>query len=251
MPIIKCPECGQDVSDQANKCVHCGYPLKKSKHPKAQGTRYKIFLFIAIPLLVVAVVFLVLGVMSSNSQTRKCFFSNSDFIELHDTLDGTVRKNASDGSTNIAFVKYQCQYGDDLTATITFTNGNAEQHITYRLQSGAINEITMDYSEGKSWVWGYDFTFNGKHLKQINQRGRTSGGASKELAIGTVELANKIFNEYLDDNCTIENVYEEYTRYISTVNALFTASLVICIVFAVGGVTMAVLFFAKKKKIEC
>lgn len=248
MAIIKCPECGQDVSDQAGKCVHCGYPLKKSKQPTPQGTYNKVFLFIAIPLLVVAVVFLILGVMVNNSQTRKCFFSNSQFTELHNTLDGTVRKNSSDGSTTISFEKYQCSYGDDLTATITFNNGSSQQKVLYRLQSGKINEITMDYSKGNSWIWGYDFTFDGKHLKQTNQRGQSSGDASKDLAIGTVELANDIFNGYLDRNCTIEEVYEEYTSYISTVDALFTASLIIGIVFAIGGVTAMVLFFVKKKK---
>ena len=31
MAIIKCPECGKDVSDQAEVCVHCGYPLAKGK----------------------------------------------------------------------------------------------------------------------------------------------------------------------------------------------------------------------------
>ncbi len=30
MALIKCPECGQEVSDQAPVCVHCGYPLKQS-----------------------------------------------------------------------------------------------------------------------------------------------------------------------------------------------------------------------------
>ena len=25
--LIKCPECGQEVSDQSQACVHCGYPL--------------------------------------------------------------------------------------------------------------------------------------------------------------------------------------------------------------------------------
>ena len=24
MAIIKCPECGQDISDKAKKCIHCG-----------------------------------------------------------------------------------------------------------------------------------------------------------------------------------------------------------------------------------
>ncbi len=27
MALIKCPECAQMVSDQANACVHCGYPI--------------------------------------------------------------------------------------------------------------------------------------------------------------------------------------------------------------------------------
>lgn len=32
MAIIKCPECGQDISDKAEKCIHCGYPLSRMKN---------------------------------------------------------------------------------------------------------------------------------------------------------------------------------------------------------------------------
>ena len=31
MALIKCIECGKEVSDKAEVCVHCGYPLKKEK----------------------------------------------------------------------------------------------------------------------------------------------------------------------------------------------------------------------------
>ena len=27
MALIKCPECGKEVSDKAPQCIHCGYPL--------------------------------------------------------------------------------------------------------------------------------------------------------------------------------------------------------------------------------
>lgn len=27
--LIKCPECGQNISDQSDQCIHCGYPLSK------------------------------------------------------------------------------------------------------------------------------------------------------------------------------------------------------------------------------
>lgn len=29
MALMKCPECGKEVSDQSETCIHCGYPLKK------------------------------------------------------------------------------------------------------------------------------------------------------------------------------------------------------------------------------
>lgn len=28
--LIKCPECGKDISDQAPACIHCGYPINKT-----------------------------------------------------------------------------------------------------------------------------------------------------------------------------------------------------------------------------
>lgn len=31
MPIIKCPDCGGNVSDKATSCIHCGCPLSKQE----------------------------------------------------------------------------------------------------------------------------------------------------------------------------------------------------------------------------
>lgn len=30
MSLIKCPECGKEVSDQSHICIHCGYPLSNN-----------------------------------------------------------------------------------------------------------------------------------------------------------------------------------------------------------------------------
>ncbi|MCH4207352.1 MAG: zinc ribbon domain-containing protein [Solobacterium sp.] len=30
MAMIKCPECGASISDQAVSCPHCGYPLNQT-----------------------------------------------------------------------------------------------------------------------------------------------------------------------------------------------------------------------------
>lgn len=29
MALIHCPECNKEISDQCNKCIHCGYPIQK------------------------------------------------------------------------------------------------------------------------------------------------------------------------------------------------------------------------------
>ncbi len=34
MALIQCPECGKEVSDKADKCIHCGYPFDKLKKNK-------------------------------------------------------------------------------------------------------------------------------------------------------------------------------------------------------------------------
>ena len=28
MALIKCPECGKEISDKSDKCIHCGYPME-------------------------------------------------------------------------------------------------------------------------------------------------------------------------------------------------------------------------------
>lgn len=34
MALINCPECGKEVSDKSEKCIHCGYPINKAKIEK-------------------------------------------------------------------------------------------------------------------------------------------------------------------------------------------------------------------------
>lgn len=43
MALVKCPECGKEVSDQSETCIHCGYPLKKeSKEAENTSTEEKV-----------------------------------------------------------------------------------------------------------------------------------------------------------------------------------------------------------------
>lgn len=41
MALIKCPECGKEISDQADKCPSCGFPIKAKKKKKEKAQKEK------------------------------------------------------------------------------------------------------------------------------------------------------------------------------------------------------------------
>lgn len=38
--LIKCPECGKEISDKSKQCIHCGYPLKSNHTCIINGKEY-------------------------------------------------------------------------------------------------------------------------------------------------------------------------------------------------------------------
>ncbi len=41
MALIKCPECGKEVSDQAPACIYCGYPLNTEQQQTSPADQIK------------------------------------------------------------------------------------------------------------------------------------------------------------------------------------------------------------------
>lgn len=71
MALINCPECGKEISDSSEKCIHCGYPLKpNAEKPKKKGKIGLIIAFLAIVVIVAVVVVIVFG-KGAGKQTCK------------------------------------------------------------------------------------------------------------------------------------------------------------------------------------
>lgn len=51
MAMINCPECGQEISDKADKCPNCGNPIKKQSSIAVLGIVIVCSIIIAIVLL--------------------------------------------------------------------------------------------------------------------------------------------------------------------------------------------------------
>lgn len=66
MALVKCPECGKEVSNQLKKCNNCGYKLKQVDKKKV-----KIFSIIGAILIILAVIGTIIGInVSKNNQEK-------------------------------------------------------------------------------------------------------------------------------------------------------------------------------------
>lgn len=59
MALVKCPECGKEISDSSKKCIHCGYKFPRKKM-EAQRKKKLIILSSIIALMLIAAIVIVL-----------------------------------------------------------------------------------------------------------------------------------------------------------------------------------------------
>ncbi len=53
MALIKCPECGKDISNMSEKCIHCGFPIEKPKRKNWIKEHKKIVILICVIIVVI------------------------------------------------------------------------------------------------------------------------------------------------------------------------------------------------------
>jgi hypothetical protein len=73
MALIKCPECGKEISDQANSCPNCGVPIHNV--PTNQSTKGKlgnVFIILAVICWVISFIYDVAN--SSNELGERAYY---------------------------------------------------------------------------------------------------------------------------------------------------------------------------------
>lgn len=61
MSLIKCSECGKEISDKAKVCPNCGAPIKEGEFHKELSLAKKIAIAIVIILAIITIYFFVKG----------------------------------------------------------------------------------------------------------------------------------------------------------------------------------------------
>lgn len=187
MALIKCPECGSDISDQTPACPKCGYPIKnrllsspsQPNKPIRKGSLSKwLLLFL---LLIVLILIL------KNNYSR----IGSSFIPFQHTLtlvQGSIVAKAgyyrsyefstvSNAHNNKLSGRFQASggSGDDIRVIImtkddytNFVNGHSA-HCYYDSGKNTVSTIDVDLPSGpQNYVLVFDNTFSILTDKEVN-----------------------------------------------------------------------------------
>lgn len=130
MALIKCSKCGNEISDKALNCVHCGFKIisveKQEKRAKRKKRRKKIKIFFLIILGLALLVGIYLGI------ARLFPKKNINYIEkYHDYLDYALGDNWEVIDTN-SYYYYNNFWFEELTSwTVGYRDKNNEVQQIY------------------------------------------------------------------------------------------------------------------------
>ena len=151
MSLIKCNECGQEISSLSDVCIHCGCPTPKDVEPKVEintekkpNKKGKIILSIV----AVIIVFIVGMVIYYYSTT----------VEMP-SLYGATQENASLLLTSNSLTpQFIYEYNDREEGTVFSTFPYAYDRVTKN------SSVTVYISKGPSYIGATDSTINWYHV---------------------------------------------------------------------------------------
>lgn len=113
MALINCPECGKEISDNADKCVNCGCPIIKYENIYAEKPVKKKNPIVVLVILVIAALLIWLGINQYKSYAYQqnlnaiCYEIISSGAEaeecgnlIHDVWYNTIFKESSEDTDN-------------------------------------------------------------------------------------------------------------------------------------------------------
>lgn len=131
MALIKCPECGQNVSDKATNCIHCGAPLKVEK-----GVKIKIPRFVT-------------GMMSQKAATADVKVNGK---QVWNGVSGAVASFDVDAASDIIITVFRAYTGHPLPFFRDFSiNGKVEPGKRYEIKNARVSLALGDPTRSE-WV---------------------------------------------------------------------------------------------------
>ena len=163
MAIIKCPECGMEVSDKTTKCIHCGYKRTDSKKTKK---------VIAIILIIIIVIGIILMHNKNELEVFDKFqdrMTSDDFSMLFGDAVDRIEIEWENSAPTIRETYNYSIAGLDGEIYVWLDNGvyDGRVHWKYLLDS---NENFSDYDEQIKEIYDYFEEVYGKPVYESKQQ---------------------------------------------------------------------------------
>lgn len=146
MALIRCPECNNEISDSAKKCVHCGYKLKNNN----KGLKKSII----IALIIVSIVFLTIPStlrIIKNAQKRNEELSKDSYKKNIESITYDILFSSIDAEScgnDIKLIWYNTIYeiDDEKTDKYTKVNGIFNDDFNDSLKTYFYSETYIEYN---------------------------------------------------------------------------------------------------------
>lgn len=179
MALIKCPECGKDVSDQAEKCPNCGHPINGTAvHPAvsdkenhaSQGNRKKVLIGLVVAVVVVIVAVVAYFVATADSRA----YAQAQELYTAGDYQGALEMFTELGDyEDSSAMAEQCEY--ELTVDRRFIRDFSASLVARWADSDASGVIGEDPEYFEKWsqmeidaLTPYvDQQFNDPHLQEL------------------------------------------------------------------------------------
>ncbi len=157
MALIKCSECGKEISDKSKKCIHCGNKIKKNK--KKINENLLIILIVAGILLALGIIIAVITSVKNKPDLKEVYeqIDCDDFYcELADDESylqiDTNPYDIDDYTSSIAW-----EYVEDANKELGFTEALSKKMEQTRALDGTMEDENNDIKV--SWTYHPDDGF--------------------------------------------------------------------------------------------
>lgn len=199
MSLVKCPECKKKVSEMADACPRCGYPIRQHQFvPKQKMSKKKKYLIVSVICVVVTIIFLiVVGLVGelisdymyqkeieAELQERGRLFQLSDINPadvyglsnehnilgepISEILEGYVENEDYTISSNEYFTSYTFKMKDAYENRM-YVNSYSEYNSQFSFEDANL-VIYTDSSDDKITMISYEFRVEGDLLPSTNMK---------------------------------------------------------------------------------
>lgn len=185
MALIKCPECGKEVSDKVNVCPHCGYEIKKQKRVK------KLPIIVGIVVVFVILVLVGIKLLHTNSSSAG-YYDNNKWGTSYDEIKNKYGEEISesylaDGALAMykqnfngvggIYVMIQFEFDkDDGLDTVLLMISNAESNMSdSEVYDMVIDGLIESYGEAKDVDYGLSWETEKSIIAAKQYPGSTNG----------------------------------------------------------------------------